>query len=128
MPAGGKVARNILVVDDSAIVRTQVRQKLEESGYHVVEAPDGPAALNYARTRAFDLVITDLHMPEMDGLALVEALRKTAEHKSIPILMLTTESDSDVVARGRSAGVTAWVTKPVRPEILLNGVRLVLPL
>lgn len=121
------MAKWILVVDDSTIIRTQVREALEEAGFSVVEAENGNAALTQSGARDFDLVITDLHMPEMDGLTLVEHLRKADAYKDTPIFMLTTESDTDTVGRGRSAGVTAWVTKPVRSEILLSGVRLVLP-
>jgi two-component system chemotaxis response regulator CheY len=118
---------NILIVDDSAIVRTQVRQCLEAAGYEITEAVDGQAGLTTASERAYDLVVTDLHMPGMDGLSLAEALRERDDYEKTPIFVLTTETDSDIIARGREIGVTAWVTKPVQPDILLNGVRLVLP-
>jgi two-component system chemotaxis response regulator CheY len=118
---------SILIVDDSAIVRTQVRKCLEESGYEITEAPDGRAALATASAGAFDLVITDLHMPGMDGLSLVRELRTKDAYSKTPIFVLTTETDTDVIGKGREIGVTAWVTKPVQPDVLLNGVRLVLP-
>jgi two-component system chemotaxis response regulator CheY len=118
---------SILIVDDSAIVRTQVRKCLEDAGYGITEAQDGRAALATAGTQSFDLVVTDLHMPGMDGLSLVEALRGKNEYEKTPIFVLTTETDTDVITRGREIGVTAWVTKPVQPDVLLNGVRLVLP-
>lgn len=120
------MAKWILVVDDSTIIRTQVREALEEAGFSVVEAENGNAALIQSKARTFDLIITDLHMPEMDGLTLVGHLRAADAYEDTPIFMLTTESDTDTVGRGRSAGVTAWVTKPVRSEVLLGGVRLVL--
>jgi len=120
---------SILIVDDSAIVRTQVRKCLEDAGYGITEAQDGRAALAAATAseKAFDLVVTDLHMPGMDGLSLVEELRNEGSYEKTPIFVLTTETDTDVITRGREIGVTAWVTKPVQPDVLLNGVKLVLP-
>jgi two-component system chemotaxis response regulator CheY len=104
----------ILIADDSRMMRTMVRAALEADHHQVVEAPDGRAALALASAAAppADLVITDINMPEMDGLALVRALRERPDYRFTPILVLTTERGEDMKQKGREAGATGWLVKP----------------
>lgn len=113
----------ILIVDDSRTVRTMVRQALEADQHQVVEATDGVAALAALDTGPADLVITDVNMPEMDGLRLVRALRDRPDYRFIPILVLTTESGDEIKQRGREAGATGWLVKPFNPEQLRKTVQ-----
>jgi two-component system, chemotaxis family, chemotaxis protein CheY len=121
------MAASVLTVDDSASIRQMVGMTLKKAGYNVVEASDGQDGLDKARAGTFNLVLTDQNMPRMDGLALVRALRGMASYKSVPILMLTTESGDDMKAKGRAAGATGWLTKPFDPARLLEVMKKVLP-
>lgn len=112
----------ILIVDDSRTVRTMVRQALEADHHQVVEATDGVAALAALDMGPADLVITDVNMPEMDGLKLVRALRDRPAYRFTPILVLTTESGDDIKQRGREAGATGWLVKPFNPDQLRKTV------
>ena len=102
----------ILIADDSRTMRRMVRSALEADHHRVVEAPDGRAALDAARAMDADLVITDVNMPEMDGLTLVRHLRAEASYRFTPILVLTTENGDDMKQRGREAGASGWLVKP----------------
>jgi two-component system chemotaxis response regulator CheY len=117
MPA---VPHSILVVDDSASIRQAVATCLRAAGYRVVEAGDGREALERAATECFELVVTDLNMPRLDGLGLVAGLRALPAYRAVPMLMLTTESSDDMKARGRAAGATGWLVKPFDPQRLLD--------
>ena len=112
----------ILIVDDSRTVRTMVRQALEADHHQVVEATDGVAALAALDMGPADLVITDVNMPEMDGLRLVRALRDSPGYRFTPILVLTTESGDEIKQRGREAGATGWLVKPFNPDQLRKTV------
>ena len=116
----------ILTVDDSASMRQMVSFTLKRAGYTVVEAADGVEALNYARTSAVDLVLTDVNMPNMDGISLVRELRQLQAYKFVPMLMLTTESGQDKKSLGKAAGATGWLVKPFNPEKLLATIEKVL--
>jgi two-component system, chemotaxis family, chemotaxis protein CheY len=116
----------ILAVDDSASMRQMVAFTLQGAGYDVVEASDGIEALAAADKGQFDLVLSDVNMPNMDGLSLVKALRQRPEFKFIPILMLTTESGGDKKMEGKQAGATGWIVKPFNPEQLLKTIQKVL--
>jgi two-component system chemotaxis response regulator CheY len=116
----------ILVVDDSATMRALVRQALEPDGHTVVEAPNGAAALAALERSPADLVITDVIMPEMDGLGLTRRLRANETLRRIPVLILTTEATPAMKERGRSAGATGWLVKPFHPDTLRQSVRRVL--
>lgn len=116
----------VLVVDDSATVRQQVRTVLEADGFAVLEAEDGRAALRALDGAVFDLLIVDVHMPEMDGITFVAEARKLAPHAKTPIFMLTTEASGGVAAAGRKAGATAWIVKPLDAENLRRGIAKVL--
>ncbi len=113
----------ILVVDDSASVRNMVAFSLKQEGYEVVEAVDGKDGLNKAGSGRFDLVLTDVNMPNMDGITLCSELRKLAAFKFTPILMLTTESSDAMKAKGKDAGATGWLVKPFNPEKLISTIK-----
>jgi two-component system chemotaxis response regulator CheY len=116
----------ILTVDDSAAMRQMVEVTLTSAGYDVDQACDGREALDIAGTRAFDLVITDVNMPEMDGLTLVRELRGLPSYKHTPLLVLTTEATAERKMEGREAGATGWIVKPFNPEKLIATVAKVL--
>jgi len=117
------VKKKVLTVDDSRTMRDMVSFTLKGAGYEVVEAADGQQALNVIGGTKVDLVITDLNMPVMDGLTLIKRLRAMPTHRTLPILMLTTESDDGKKAEGRSAGATGWIVKPFNPEKLISVVQ-----
>jgi two-component system, chemotaxis family, chemotaxis protein CheY len=117
---------SILTADDSTSMRQMVSFTLKGAGYEVVEAVDGVEALEIAKTRAFDLVVTDVNMPNMDGISLIKELRKLPDFKFTPILMLTTESASEKKQEGKEAGATGWIVKPFDPEQLLGTIKKVL--
>ncbi len=117
---------SILAVDDSASMRQMVSFTLKGAGYEVIEAVDGVDALNKAKGRKFDLVVTDVNMPNMDGITLIKQLRVLPNYKFTPMLTLTTESSVEKKAQGRAAGATGWIVKPFNPDQLLKTVKKVL--
>lgn len=122
------MAKTVLVVDDSVSMRQMVSFTLTNAGYDVVEAGDGKEAVEKLNGGAApNLVITDLNMPNMDGISLIKAVRGMVAHKFTPILMLTTESSDDKKKEGQSAGATGWVVKPFNPEQMLATIKKVLP-
>lgn len=122
------MAKSILVVDDSSSVRTVVGIALRGAGYEVLEASDGADALSRLEGRKVHLILSDVNMPGMDGLALLKALKQHPQHRFTPVVMLTTETSEEKKAVGRSEGARAWMTKPFRPEQMLQAVqKLVLP-
>ncbi len=116
----------ILAVDDSASMRQMVAFTLKGAGFDVVEAVDGQDALGKAKSQSFNLVVTDVNMPNMDGISLIRELRALPNYKFTPMLMLTTESGADKKAEGKAAGATGWIVKPFNPEQLLATVKKVL--
>lgn len=116
----------ILAVDDSASMRQMVSFTLQGAGYDVVEACDGQEAFNKAKQGQVDLVLSDVNMPVMDGIALIKNLRTLPDYKFTPILMLTTESAADKKSEGKAAGATGWIVKPFNPDQLLNTIKKVL--
>jgi two-component system, chemotaxis family, chemotaxis protein CheY len=117
---------SILAVDDSPSMRQLVSFTLRSAGYQVVEAADGREALAAARSQPVQLVITDVNMPNMDGITLTRELRLLPAFKFTPILLLTTESAADRRQAGKSAGATGWLVKPFNPDQLLATIRKVL--
>jgi two-component system chemotaxis response regulator CheY len=110
----------ILAVDDSPSMRQMVGVTLKSAGYDVLEACDGLEALDIAKQQApVDLVITDVNMPNMDGLTLVRELRMLPHYRGVPLLVLTTEASAEKKLEGKAAGATGWVVKPFSPERLL---------
>ncbi len=122
----GASSQVILAVDDSASMRQMVRYTLEAAGYTVMQAADGVEALEVARQRGADLVLTDVNMPRMDGITLVRELRALDTYKYTPMLVLTTESGPETKQRGKQAGATGWIVKPFNPEQLLATIARVL--
>jgi two-component system, chemotaxis family, chemotaxis protein CheY len=122
------MAKNIMIVDDSASLRQVVAIALKSAGYEVIEACDGKDALSKLDGRKLHLVISDVNMPNMDGISFVKQMKSMAAYKFAPVIMLTTETGDDKKAEGRAAGVKAWVAKPFRPGQMLEAVsKLVLP-
>ena len=117
---------SILAVDDSTSLRMMVTATLKSAGYEVTEAPDGRAALEIAQRNAFNLVLTDVNMPNMDGIALTRELRQLPSYKFTPILVLTTESGVEKKQQGKAAGATGWIVKPFNPDTLLATIKKVI--
>lgn len=122
------MAKRIMAVDDSKTMRDMVGFTLRKAGFEVVEAEDGQRALEKLQQTPVDLVITDINMPNMDGITLVSRLRALGAFRSTPILILTTEGGEDKKAQGRAAGATGWIVKPFAPDKLLQVVNKVCPL
>ena len=117
---------SILTVDDSPSLRMAIRIALTGAGYDVTEAGDGVEGLSTAAAKKFDLIITDLNMPNMDGLTMIRELRKAPEQAGVPIIFLTTESDDAMKQQAKAAGATGWLVKPFVPEQLIKVSRKVL--
>lgn len=116
----------ILTVDDSASIRAAIKIALSGEGYSVTEAANGAEGLDKASAGGFDLIVTDLNMPVMDGLTMIRQLRARPAGAGVPIIFLTTESDADVKAEAKAAGATGWLTKPFEPDQLVRVVKKVL--
>lgn len=122
------MAKTILIVDDSTSFRQVVGMALKGAGYEVVEACDGRDALGKLDGAKFHLIISDVNMPNLDGLGFVKAAKEIPAYKFTPVIMLTTVADEAKKAEGKAAGVRAWVVKPFQPPVLLDAVsKLVLP-
>jgi two-component system chemotaxis response regulator CheY len=119
------VAKTIMTVDDSPSMRMLLRVALTDLGYSVVEAEDGVHALEKLDGFQPDLLITDINMPRMDGFGLIAEVRGQGR-RSLPILVLTTESSDEKKQRARDAGATGWIVKPFHPEKLAAAIRRVL--
>ncbi|MGF9693921.1 response regulator [Rhizobium sp. 0TCS1.26] len=117
---------SILTVDDSASIRLTTRVALSNAGYTVTEAVDGVDGIAKLQGAQFDLIVTDLNMPNMDGLTMIRELRKIPSCMGVPVIFLTTESDQELKQEAKSAGATGWLTKPFDPESLVKIVRKVL--
>ena len=117
------MSKSILVVDDTRSMRKMVVTVLQAAGYEVAEAGDGAEALDIARNRVFDLVVTDHNMPRMDGVTLVRSLRGLAEYDNVALIVLSTETGAELKAQGREAGATGWMAKPFDPQKMLDIVR-----
>ncbi|MDV3504206.1 response regulator [Marinobacter sp. M-5] len=116
------MSKNILVVDDSASIRQVVGMALKDAGHQVVTAENGADALGKLNGQRFHLIVSDVNMPVMDGITFVKEVKKRADHKFTPILMLTTESEESKKMEGKAAGAKAWLVKPFKPELLLAAV------
>jgi two-component system chemotaxis response regulator CheY len=115
-------ASRVLTVDDSSVSRRQIRQALEAVGICVTEAGEGVEALWRAREQRFDLVITDIHMPAMDGLEFIRELRKSPGYERTPVYVVTSDGSRDRLAEGRQVGATAWIVKPANMTMLATAV------
>ncbi len=122
------MAKTVLIVDDSASLRQVVSIALKGAGYDVLEGCDGKDALSKLTGQKVHLIISDVNMPNMDGITFVKEIKKLANYKFTPIIMLTTESQEAKKAEGQEAGAKAWVVKPFKPETMLLAVsKLILP-
>lgn len=117
---------NILIVDDSASIRQTVKIALGGQGHDVAEAGNGSEGLQKATSSRFELVVTDLNMPEMDGLTMIRKLRTQPAYSGVPIVFLTTESDAGIKQQAKAAGATGWITKPFDSDQLCRIVTKVL--
>lgn len=117
------MTRTIMTVDDSPSMRALLRHALSGEGYQIAAAEDGVDALERIDAAAPDLVITDINMPRMDGFGVIEGVRADPNHRTTPVLVLTTESDVEKKARARAAGATGWIVKPFDPAKLVDAVR-----
>jgi two-component system, chemotaxis family, chemotaxis protein CheY len=116
--------KKILVVDDSAAIRQSISFILKQEGYETVEATDGQEALNMLGSiEALDLIITDVNMPNLDGIGFIKKAREIAKFKFTPILVLTTESQGSKMNEGKEAGATGWIVKPFNSDKLLGIVK-----
>jgi len=122
------MAKTVMVVDDSSSVRQVVSIALKGAGYEVIEASDGKDALAKLTGQKVHLMISDVNMPNMDGISFVKEVKKLANYKFTPIIMLTTESQEGKKQEGQAAGAKAWVVKPFQPAQMLAAVaKLILP-
>lgn len=118
--------KRVMTIDDSPSLRQMVALTLESAGYEVVEASDGRDAVAKLGGREFHLFLTDLNMPDMDGIELTRKLRSVPEYRFVPIVLLTTESQPEKKIQGKAAGATGWIVKPFKPEDLLATVKKVM--
>ena len=125
-PIGCKMKR-IMTVDDSSAVRKVLNMALSGAGYEVVEAEDGLDALDKLQHKGIDLLVTDLNMPNLDGVGLIKEVRSQPGNRFMRIIMLVRSADSEQKQAGKGAGASGWVSKPFRPEQLLSVVRMVCP-
>jgi len=117
----------LLIVDDSTMLRDMLTYALNEGGYtDVTEAVDGVDGLEKAKKTTFDLIISDVNMPNMDGLTMIGEVRKLPQYAKTPILVLTTERGDDMKAKRKQSGATGWIVKPFVPDQLLKAVNIVL--
>lgn len=116
------MSKTIMIVDDSISIRQVVCIALTRAGYDIVEACDGKDALTKLNGGAVHLVISDVNMPNMDGITFVKEMKKLPNYKFTPVIMLTTESQEGKKAEGKAAGAKAWVVKPFQPETMVDAV------
>lgn len=117
------MTKKILIVDDSATIRQQVGLALRHAGYTTAEAADGVQGLEVLEEGGFDLVICDVNMPRMNGLEMLEALKRNPNHSALPVVMLTTEGQPALVGRAKKGGAKGWIVKPFKPELMIAAVR-----
>lgn len=120
------MAKTILIVDDSESIREVVSFTLENEGYHVLVGVDGQDALKFFDGQEIELLITDLHMPNMDGIDLIKEVRKMEAYQRMPILFLTTESQAQKKQDAKDAGATGWIIKPFVPAKLIAAINKVI--
>jgi two-component system chemotaxis response regulator CheY len=118
------MSKVILTVDDSRTMRDMLKLALVDAGYDVTQAVDGMHGLEVLHANEMPhVIVTDINMPKLDGFGFIEAVRKEARYRGIPILVLTTESDAAKKARARQAGATGWIVKPFDPTKLVEAIR-----
>ncbi len=120
------MGRKIMTVDDSASVRQMVSFTLKQQGYEVAEAVNGAEALRKLGQEKPDMLITDINMPEIDGISLIKIVRNNPAYRFIPIIILTTEAETEKKEAAKAAGATGWIVKPFRPDQLVSAIRKVM--
>jgi two-component system chemotaxis response regulator CheY len=120
--------KRILIVDDSRTIRNLILLSLGLTSFSVYQAEDGQEALDLLGEVNPDLLITDVHMPRLDGLQLIERVRNSERFKALPILVLSTETEREYKLKARSAGATGWISKPIEAALLMNAIHRVLEL
>lgn len=116
-------SKKVLIVDDSSSMRQVVSIALKKEGYHVVTAQDGKDGVSKVNLDKFDIIVSDLNMPNMNGIEFIKAVKQNANNKFVPIIMLTTESATDLKEQGRQAGAKAWLVKPFKAEQLVGAIK-----
>ena len=120
------MSKKVLVIDDSATMRQMIKMTLDRAGYEVGEAEDGEKGLRKASMHVFDLVLSDVNMPVMNGFELIRKLRVIPDYKFTPIILITTESNAEKKQEGKAAGATGWIVKPFDQQQLIAVVAKVL--
>lgn len=115
-------AKRALIVDDSATMRNMIKAVMTDMGFDIITAQDGVKAVKAASDEKFDVVITDINMPNMDGIELIRVLRETENMKYTPILVITTEGGDNVKSAGKQAGASGWIVKPFNPDTLQRAI------
>lgn len=118
--------KTIMTVDDSASIRQAVSFTLSQAGYDVIQASDGNDAINKLKASSVRAVLTDLNMPNLDGIGLIKWIRSQPSHRFLPVILLTTESQDAKKQEGKAAGATGWIIKPFKPEQLIAVLKKVL--
>lgn len=119
--------RKILIIDDSAVFRKIIAVHLKNANFDLIEASDGLEGLKQLETTNVDLIVSDMNMPNMDGITFIQTVKQDPKFKFLPIIMLTTESQPEKKQKGLDAGAKAWLTKPFSPEELLDTIAKLLP-
>ena len=120
------MAKKILIVDDSPVARQLHSFIVKSAGYDIMESENGSDALEKILSQTFDMIITDINMPKMDGYTLCEEIRKNDQHKQIPIIIISTEAESKDKMKGLKAGANLYVVKPVKAEELVESIHMLL--
>lgn len=120
------MSKKIMTVDDSASIRRLLSFVLKQHGYEVVEAVNGAEALEKLKQEKIDMLITDINMPEIDGISLIKMVRDNSLYRFIPIIILTTESQTGKKEEAKAAGATGWIIKPFRPDQLVSAIKKVM--
>ncbi len=120
------MSKVVLVVDDLESIREMIAHFLIINGYEVIKADDGTDALKYTDGREIDLILTDLHMPKMNGIEFIKRVRQIDKYKYIPIMFLTTETQMSIKMEAKNAGATGWLVKPFKEDKLINVIKKVL--
>jgi two-component system chemotaxis response regulator CheY len=118
------MGKKVIVIDDSLTVRQQVGRALRQAGFDVIEATDGDEGVELIeKTQDAAMVICDVNMPRMNGLDLLDAIKKNGSNPNLPVLMLTTEGQPQLIERAKKSGAKGWVVKPFKPELLVAAVK-----
>jgi len=115
--------KKILITDESDELKADLSSILNTAGYDVIDAANGADALNLLQEHNIDLLITDVNMPEIDGITLLKIIRGKDEYSKLPVLLLTDETDDDIITEARLSGANAWILKPFKEELLVNAVK-----